>query len=140
MKSMYKLDGVEVRKAPGKGRGVFATRAFKKDEAVEISPVVAMTNGDGEIAACTKLGEYTFNIGSDTSDGCAMALGYAALYNHSAKGENCLYTLSESVIVVTALRDIKKGEELLFNYGWDNDTLAERGIEPDQEDDEDDII
>lgn len=136
MNPAYKLEGIEVRKAGDKGRGVFATRAFKRDEVIEISPVVPITHGDSEILSCTKLGDYLFSIGGETPTGSAMSLGYAALYNHSAKKENCDYVLNEAVIVVRALRDIKKGEELLFNYGWSNEVLSDAGIEPDQDEDD----
>jgi SET domain-containing protein len=131
MNPAYKIGGIRVRKSRGRGRGVFATKLFKKGEVIEISPVVFMSNGDGNVISCTKLGNYTFGVGDN--EGYAMALGYAALYNHSAKEENCSYVLNERVIIVTALRNIKKGEELLFNYGWDNDVLESLGIKPDQE-------
>jgi len=129
VKTQYKIAGIEIRRSIGRGRGVFATKSFKKDEIIEISPIVCFDGGDADLISCTKLGRYIFSLDANCS---AMALGYASLYNHSAQMFNCEWALNSKVIVITATIPIKKGEELLFNYGWDNETLIDAGIKPDQ--------
>jgi SET domain-containing protein len=114
-----------VKKVPKKGRGVFATRAFKKGETVEIAPVLSIPEEDYDMIACSFLSSYLFTIG-DTNKS-ALALGYASLYNHS-NNCNVEYFLNGNVAMFLALRNIKAGEELTIHYGWDEEVMKEAGI------------
>lgn len=50
-------------------------------------------------------------------DYVVLALGYGSLYNH-AKSPNCKYEINKKVetIILTAIKNIKKDQEILFNY------------------------
>jgi SET domain-containing protein len=113
--------------AKGKGRGVFASRDFARGEIIERAPVIQVSAGDAELIQFTSLGDYTFSGEDGTS---LIALGYCSLYNHSRKG-NSDYVSNDDCIVVVATKPIKAGEEITFDYGWDDDGLRERGIDPD---------
>jgi uncharacterized protein len=69
----------------------------------------------------------------------AIALGLGSLFNHSTRHQNIgwLRNTETDIIVYTALRDIKKGEELCISYGsarlWFPDADGEGGEEGEEE-------
>lgn len=103
-----------IRKARGMGRGVFAGRKYRKGEVIEVCPVIALPEAPGGM-----LERYVFRWGED---GVAVALGYGSLYNHSAE-PNAKFAVRESraEVVFRALRDIAVGEQILIDYGWEED-------------------
>lgn len=105
------------------GRGVFATRRFRKGELVETCPTLQLP--DGEVTGTLR--DYVFTSVKDGD--IVLALGYGMLYNHSAE-PNVEYEQEDpSEISYYALRTVQPGEELTIDYGeewWDA-----RGIDPD---------
>ncbi len=113
-----------------KGRGVFALRDFKKGEVIEVAPVVPVSkdsvvqNGD---APDGYLLEWDGNY--EDEEYC-MPLGYIMMYNHSDEPNLHLdQDFDKYTMTATAMRDIKKGEEICWNYGcdkwWEEDEVAE---------------
>lgn len=100
-------------KIPNSGRGVFAGKNFKKGEVIEVAPILILEFSDFVDTKWNKLFEYYFWM----DDYVALALGFGSLYNHS-KQPNCKYELDrkKETITFTAILDIKKDEEILFNY------------------------
>ena len=75
-----------------------------------------MNNDERQLLDRTLLHDYIFEWG-DRKKQCAMALGFVPVYNHSYES-NCEYEMefARKIIRITAMRDIKKGEELFINY------------------------
>lgn len=105
------------QKAGTKGRGVFARRALRKGEVIEISPVITMDknsvpdNGDPPDGYALE-----WDLETKRQEYC-MPLGYVMMYNHSSKPNialSCDYNKLE--IHVVTLRPVKKGEELRWDY------------------------
>lgn len=115
----------EVKDSPGRGRGVFALQAIKEGEVIEVAPALYIPSSDSTFLGLTMLSCYTF--GDDASDGEWLALGHASMYNHQDK-PSAEWAVGKGVIVVRAVKAIEAGEEITFNYGWDDDFLAEQGI------------
>jgi uncharacterized protein len=107
-----------IRRVRGKGRGVFAGRAFRAGEVIERCPVISLTRAEADTAAETILDDYFFAWGDDGDDR-ALAMGYGELYNHSPD-PNALVTrdMKALELVVSALRAIRKGEQITIDYGW----------------------
>lgn len=101
------------------GRGVFTSQAIKAGTVVEISPVIVMTSEERKLLDQTLLHDYIFEWGEEKEQ-CCMALGYAAVYNHSCTS-NCEYEMdyNDASISIKAVRDIAAGEELFINYNGD---------------------
>lgn len=101
------------------GRGVFTSETVPADTVIEISPVIVMTKEDRVHIDKTKLHDYIFEWGNDSSQ-CCMALGLVPMYNHSFKS-NCEYIMDfdDHLIYIQTLREIKAGEELTINYNGD---------------------
>ena len=102
---------------PGKGRGIFARRLIKKDEVIEVSPVIPMGKHNIPDDGGPPDG-YVLEWRNDTpGEEHALVLGYVMFYNHAENGN--LYLESDfdnNLVTVTATRDIQAGEELLWNY------------------------
>lgn len=102
------------------GRGVFAAANIKKDEVIEICPVILVPKSDMSSLKKSFLVNYYFYIGKDNSM-LAIALGFGSIYNHSYE-PNATYkkNLKERTITFFAIKDIKKGDEITTNYNYGN--------------------
>lgn len=113
-----------------KGRGVFALRDFKKGEVLENAPVIPVSkesvveNGeapDGYLLQWDGLFE---------NEEFCMPLGYIMMYNHADEPNIEIENdMEEYTMTVKAARDIKKGEELCWNYSCDKWWEEEEGQE-----------
>ena len=114
--------GLEVRPAPGKGRGVFALRAFARGETVELAPVLALRPEDVDAAQATVLGSYVFGWRNTV----AVGLGFASIYTH-AWDPNLHYfkRFEAGILEFVAARDIAVGDELTINYTSSNPHRAD---------------
>ena len=97
-----------------KGRGVFALRAFKKGEVVEVCPVVLFRMPFEELPEEIRKFVYDWARMPDTN---ALALGYGSLYNHGNPA-SLRYEADESGLLLRfiAVRDVAADEELTINY------------------------
>lgn len=110
---------IRVGKAGKRGRGIFATSKIEKGRVIETSPYVECSERDQEYLCKTRLNFYQFEA-SPVKRTTGFGLGFISLYNHSKK-PNATYWVNRTrqTITVTALRDLKRGEEILINYGYD---------------------
>ena len=108
---------IKVKSSPISGRGVFATKTLRKNEIIEIAPLLVVDSKDFSRIEKTSLNDYWFDYGMEQR---AFALGYASLYNHSYE-PNAVYFLSDNLIKITAIKPIKKGEEIFVNYNGNHD-------------------
>lgn len=101
------------------GRGVFTDKGIPADTIIESAPVIVMSAADRLHLDKTKLHDYIFEWGKDSSL-CCMALGLIPIYNHSYKS-NCEYIMDfeTDMMYVQTVRPILKGEELTINYNGD---------------------
>ncbi len=110
--------GLEIGQVPKKGRGVFASRNFKKGEIIETAPVIVLRTEDSALCEKTLLDTYLFGWTSN-KDG-ALVLGYGSLYNHSFH-PNAIYEqdYKNKCMIYIAYKNIRKGDEILINYNKD---------------------
>jgi SET domain-containing protein len=107
---------IEVRESPGRGRGVFATRAIAPGAEICCDPVVEVPAEEIVAILRTTLGDYYWSWG----DGAAIVFGRASMINDARGGEpnvlnRCLPVSRRMLIIAT--RDIAPGEEILLDYG-----------------------
>ncbi len=107
--------------AKDKGRGVFTAKKIAADTVIETAPVVVMTTAERKLLDQTRLHDYIFEW---QENGCCMALGYIAVYNHSYTA-NCEYFMDydTDTMFVKSIREIEAGEEITINYNgdWNNE-------------------
>ena len=117
------LQGVYIALTKSMGRGVFTSVNIEEGTIVEESPVIVMNRNERKLLDQTLLHDYIFEWGRN-KDQCCMALGYAAVYNHSYKS-NCEYEMDfeKEMITIKAVHFIKAGEELFINYNgnWNDE-------------------
>jgi len=106
-------DVLEVRRAPGKGRGVFARVDIPEGTIVERVPLLIV---DADELEDSGLMDYVFIWSKKT---VAIALGYGSIYNHSFVPNARYYDGPGRTKVFMALRDIQAGEEITVNYNGD---------------------
>ncbi len=101
---------------PNAGRGVFARCDIKKGEIIESCPIIEVPKHDMSNLKENVLVTYFFYFGKN-KERLAIALGFGSIYNHSYKPNIAFKIKSrEEIIDFVALGDIKKDEEITFNY------------------------
>jgi uncharacterized protein len=108
----------------GRGRGVFAVRAFVAGERIECTPCLTFPARDWKAIEQTRFDDYCFVWGDNGEDG-ALPLGYGSVYNHSFQ-PNATYfrRLAEHLMEFVAIRDIAAGDEIRTNYNRDPEDMS----------------
>jgi len=96
-------------------RGMFACEDIKKGKVVEHSPVILVPMNEYEEHIKKTVLEWYYYDWNDEYK--VIVLGMGSLFNHSSK-PNLKYTwgYKNRVIIYTAKRNIRKGEELFIDY------------------------
>ena len=112
--SVRKKECVTIGASTVSGRGAFALKKISDGDIIERCPALEVTDKDigGELL------NYVF-YGSNES-ARLVVMGNGMLFNHSST-PNVAYYREESALgpelVLYALRNIRKGEELFYSYG-----------------------
>ena len=115
------LTSLFMAESPDKGRGIFTNELILANTIIEIAPVIVMPAADRILLDKTLLHDYIFEWGIDKTQ-CCMALGMVPIYNHSYNS-NCEYFMdySTETIMLKAVKNIEKDEEVFINYNGDFD-------------------
>lgn len=107
-------------KIPNAERGVFAGIDIKKGETIEICPIIEVSKHDTANLNESLLVTYFFYFGKN-KERLALTLGFGSIYNHSYD-PNATFKIraKEKLIEFTAIKNIKKDEEITFNYKHGN--------------------
>lgn len=114
---------IEVKRLPGKGRGVFARQDIPQGTVIETAPVLVAPEGDME---ATALAGHCFLWSRGQ---VAIPLGYGALYNHSYNPNAEYSDKAPLTKIYRALRDISAGEEITINYNGSPEDGSPVGFE-----------
>ncbi|MEX2683007.1 MAG: SET domain-containing protein [Candidatus Sigynarchaeota archaeon] len=111
-----------------KGRGAFATRDIKAGEILDVAHVVIITAKEFEYIEKTVLNNYTFDWGDPDDPSVktlAIAMSPCEFCNHSYAPNACYKNdYVHKAIIFTAIKDIKKGEEITVNYNGKPDDMS----------------
>lgn len=117
----------EIRRSGIHGRGLFATRDIPKGTCIieyigeKLGKEESNRRGWERIDFAKKTGDaavYIFTLNDDFDIDGNVPWNAARLINHSC-APNCEAYIDNDAIWIGALRKIKKGEELYYNYGFD---------------------
>lgn len=99
----------------GKGRGVFAKEDIQKGDIIEVAPIILEPKN--KILKNSNIMQYVF-FSDQTETEYAIAFGYASIYNHN-DNNNAQWIVDKPnlKIIITALKNIRKGEEIFVSYG-----------------------
>lgn len=132
MKEMYERgqsDLCEVRNSDIHGRGVYATKDLEPETQIieylgeYINKEESEERAWAQAAKAEENGEaavYIFTLDKKWDIDGNVAWNDARLINHSCE-PNCEAWIEEDQIFIYAVKPIKKGEELTFDYGFDID-------------------
>lgn len=123
MKKVFdKKDFVVIRARKGSGFGLVTKRDYKKgDFVIEYTGPIITTDEANE-----KGGKYLFDINSKwTIDGTPRS-NLARYMNHSCR-PNCEADVSGKRVFISAIKKIRTGEELTYDYG---DEYVDEYIKP----------
>jgi SET domain-containing protein len=118
-----------------KGRGVYALRAFRTGEVVEVCPVVVLRKPYEALPGEIQKLVFMWERREGSPDIQALALGYGSLYNNDNPA-NMRYEPDRSAKALRfiAVRDIAAHEELTVNYSGEPDAddwwFKDKSIEP----------
>lgn len=103
-----------VRTSKVSGRGVFAAKDILKGEKFLVNPLLITKKKDADRLFQTDICNYWYEWGKNTF---AIAMGHGSFFNHSPNA-NAEYDLNQSKkeIFFTAVKSIRKGEEIFINY------------------------
>ncbi|MEM9468820.1 MAG: SET domain-containing protein-lysine N-methyltransferase [Pseudomonadota bacterium] len=103
-----------------KGRGVFALKDIAEGAVIEVAPSIPVAAEDVPESGGAPDGYLLDWEPEEKGLEHCMPLGYIMLYNHSKEANIRLESdTGEMTITVFALRDIKAGEELTWDYSCD---------------------
>lgn len=129
----YFIRKVEVRPSSVHGLGVFATEDIPKSFCIECSPVVLhypyiFKKYMADVGTRHILHDYLFvwydNKARSPDGQDAMPLGYVGIYNNSFENPNAQWKHRNGeypALLVYAVKDIKRGEEIFLRYHPDPD-------------------
>jgi uncharacterized protein len=95
-------------------RGIIATKDIRKNELIEICPMILIDKKYEKFIDETPLTNYYFEWAKDK---IAILLGYGCLYNHSYNSNAFLTEdRKRNLMIFKAFKNIKKGTEVTINY------------------------
>ncbi|MCB9670931.1 MAG: SET domain-containing protein-lysine N-methyltransferase [Alphaproteobacteria bacterium] len=111
---------IEIRVAPGKGRGLFACAPIARGDVIERAPTIELSDPDTDAIVGTELEHYYFAHPGHPDEGGLMVLGMSSVSNHSDTpnaARRCLQVEGLGwVFELYALHDIPAGAEILHTY------------------------
>ena len=113
------IPGLVIRSSGIHAAGCYTTRALRKGQRICEYTGPRMTKEEADLRYADRVVTYLFGYGEDNRviDG----FGTAMFMNHCCE-PNCETEEEDERIFVVALRDIKAGEELVYEYNlWDSD-------------------
>lgn len=112
-----------VQVVPGRGRCVIAARDIAKGARVLADPVIFVPGQESEFTDRTVVGRYIFQWNEE--DDLCVVLGLGSLINHGLPENVALVSnYGDLTMEFYAIADIKAGEELVYDYGHEEDELT----------------
>lgn len=102
--------------SPIAGKGAFAMQPIAKDETI-VEYVGERISKEESNRRCEEGNPYVFQLDDEWDLDGNVPDNPARFFNHSCE-PNCEAVDDEGRIFLVALRDIRPGEELTFNYGY----------------------
>jgi len=111
------LDNIRIGPSPIHGRGGFAARFFPKGALIIEYAGERITKAES-LRRCEERNCYIFGLDEAFDLDGNVEWNPARYLNHSC-APNCEAVSEEGRVWIVALRDIRPGEEITFNYGYD---------------------
>ena len=117
---------IKIIKIKGKGRGVVAIKKIKKGEVIEVCPIIFLSEKETEFIDNKSDILKFYYLEKTVYKKCCLMFGYGSIYNHSANpNADVDYNEKkmEDRLTFFALKDIKIGEEIVYDYEFDDNIV-----------------
>ena len=117
------LPNIVRRRSPVHGFGVFAAERIRKNARIIDYAGELVRNDESEAREERYLADgciWVFRVNRAWSRDAAVGGNIARFINHSC-APNCWFDVVDKTIWIRAARDIRKGEELTYNYSIDGE-------------------
>ena len=124
---------IEKRRSRIHGAGVYATRSIPKNKRITYYAGEKISNSESlkRERRYIKSGHiWCFKLTNRTVIDAGVGGNLARFINHSCR-PNCYVDIKGGIIWIRAARNIRKGEELTYDYHTDGDGLIECRCRPD---------
>jgi len=109
----------QIKTSDEMGRGLYAIEPIHDGKVIMDCEILVLSENDTKIVNTTDLQYYTFKYNNNQD---CLVLGDGEIFNHDDNA-NVIYELIEvdgrKMMVFTALKFIKPGEQLFINYAQD---------------------
>ncbi|MHA1679691.1 MAG: SET domain-containing protein-lysine N-methyltransferase [Promethearchaeota archaeon] len=131
MESLFTIKHLSQRK----GRGLIATKNIPKDTIIDIAHLIFISDKEYQTIKNTSLDNYVFEWDPpDGGDRWVIAMSPCEFMNHSYDPNiKYVYNYNNSTIIFSAIKDVKKGEELTTNYNGNEEGKDPVWFEVDEE-------
>ena len=113
----FETDLLVPKGSPIHGLGGFAKTAIRQGTRI-VEYVGERISKSDSVRRCEQNNEYVFTLNDEQDLDGNVAWNPARFLNHSC-APNCEAELEDGHIWIIAARDIRAGEEITFNYGYD---------------------
>jgi uncharacterized protein len=117
------LDNIRIAPSPIHGQGGFATRFMGKGARVIEYSGERITKAES-LRRCQTQNWFIFGLDEEFDLDGNVAWNPARFLNHSC-APNCEAVCEDGRVWIVALRDLRPGQEITFNYGYDLDEVEE---------------
>ena len=124
---------IEKRKSPIQGWGVFATTAIHKNKHIVHYAGEKISNQESlkrEVRYIRRGHIWCFKLTNRSVIDAGVGGNDARFINHSCR-PNCYIDIKKGTIWIRAARNIRRGEELTYDYNTDGDGLIKCRCSPD---------
>jgi len=111
------LENIRIAPSPIHGRGGFAARSMPRDARVVEYAGERISKAES-LRRCEAQNWFIFGLDEEFDLDGNVEWNPARFLNHSC-APNCEAVCEEGRVWIVALRDIRPGEEITFNYGYD---------------------
>lgn len=116
---------VEAKKSDIHGYGAYARKKIRNKKRIIEYVGPKITKKEAADAISKNLNEYVFTLNDDVDIDGSVDWNIARYINHSCD-PNCESDIIEDRVWIIAIRSIKEGEELTYNYGYDLEDFETR--------------
>ncbi len=123
---IFPAQKIKVVEMEVKGMGVVATQDIKAGEAIEVCPIVFISKKEAEFFEKEGSPLKFYYLQQTATDKLCVMLGFGSIYNHSLSPNADIEYNEEKIercVTFKALKDIKSGEEIVFDYEFDNNAV-----------------
>jgi len=119
---------IKITEIVNKGRGVIATEKIFKNEIIECCPLIILREKDNQFIKTKDESDTLYHYYLEQPDlkRNSIMLGYASLYNHSFDPNSEVDYEDDpghTYIIFRAIKDIEAGEEITWDYNFDDDLV-----------------